>query len=240
MASVSPFRGPNGVSRARAPRPKQSRSPWPLRRPSVWVVVGGALVSVVMISAGCGSSSGSTTSTTPDYTAALLQNGEQTGFNVSAGSVKTFSNSAQFIAFQGDTGAQASKDLALLTGAGFTGGANEQLSGSGGSAGFSLMGVARGATGATSLKLALYKAAFAGQPGTVTTFRISGVPSAVGLTAREPGGVATSNVYWTFGHCVLGSGLKLPAGGSMTAAEVNAPVVAGITSQNARMAPHCG
>jgi hypothetical protein len=102
------------------------------------------------------------------------------------------------------------------------------------------MGAASGAKGATALKLALYKAAFAGQAGTVTTFRMSGVPSAVGLTARKPGGVATSNVYWTHGHCVLGSGLELPTGGSMPAAEVNAPVVAGITSQNARMATYCG
>jgi hypothetical protein len=239
MAPVSPHRDPNGAAGDSASRQTPPRTSPPRRRP--WTcAAAGVLVSAVLISAGCGSSSGSATSTTPNYAAALLQNGEQTGFTVSGGSVKTFSSPAQYIADQGDTGAQAAKDLALLTGAGYTGGANEQLSGSGGSAGFSAMGVASGAKGATALKLALYKSAFAGQPGTVTTFRISGVPSAVGLTARKPGGVASSNVYWTYGHCVLGSGLELPTGGSMTAAEVNAPVVAGITTQNARMATYCG
>jgi hypothetical protein len=240
MAPTSRDRGPRVVLNDSARHQSVPRTAPPFRRPWTCVVAVGLLGSVVLLGAGCGSSSGSTTSTTANYAAALLQNGEQTGFNVSGGSVKTFSSPAQYISDQGDTGAQAAKDLALLSGAGYTGGANEQLSGDGGSAGFSAMGSASGAKGATALKLALYKAAFAGQPGTVTTFRVSGVPSAVGLTAREPGGVATSNVYWTYGHCVLGSGLRLPTGGSMTAAEVNAPVVAGITSQNARIAPSCG
>lgn len=240
MAPSSPDHGPTRVHGDVAVRQKLTRPARRTRRRWTCVTAGGILGSLVLVGAGCGSSSSSATSTAPNYAAALLQNGEQTGFNVNGGSVKTYTSAAQWNAEQGASGAQAAKNLALLTAAGYTGGASEQLSGTGSSAAFSAIGLARGAKGATTLKLALYKRAYAQQSGTVTTFRISGVPSAVGVTARKAGGFATSNAYWTYGHCVLGSGLELPTGGSMTSAAVNAPVVAGITSQNARMAPYCG
>ena len=75
--------------------------------------------------------------------------------------------------------------------------------------------------------------------GSIKTFKVPGIPSAMGMTATYADGEATANAYWVEGRCMLGSGLYLPARGSASRAKIAAPVIAGIKSQHAREGGKC-
>jgi hypothetical protein len=174
------------------------------------------------------------------FTRFLLRSGEQPGFKVD-GRPAVAKTIASYLKESGLKGKQAAAQTKLLTAAGFTGGAQEQLSGPGGLQGFSLVGTFSKRTGATAVKQNLLTTAISQQKGGGTKeyrFKVPGVPSAGGVTAIT-GKVATANVYWTEGGCAFGSGLYLPNGGSMTTAAIAKPVIAGVQSLHQRTHGNC-
>jgi hypothetical protein len=170
----------------------------------------------------------------------LLRSGEQTGFRVS-GRPLFAPTVAAAIRDLHMTGKPAKAYARVLTRAGFRGGSQEQLAGRSGAQGFALVAALASASGPANVRNYLITVAYddnSGGHSRLTRFRVPGVPSARGLTAFA-GTVATSNVYWTEGRCVLGSGLYLPDAAQLTPAAVNAPVIAGVRSQRARTHGHC-
>jgi hypothetical protein len=170
----------------------------------------------------------------------LLRSGQQPGFRVLGRPVfaPTVSASVRDLHMQGR---QATAFGRLLTAAGFAGGAQEHLVGPGGRQGFSLVAIVARASGPAAVRNYLINNADHDNAGAHTRlirFRVPGLPSARGVTAFA-GTVATSNVYWTEGRCVFGSGLFLPSAAKLTTAAVNAPVIAGIRSQRARTHGRC-
>jgi hypothetical protein len=167
----------------------------------------------------------------------LLRSGEQTGFTVTGRPLvaRTVAASVRDLQLKGR---QAKTFTQLLTAGGFTGDAEEHLVASGGRQGFSLVAAFHRPGGPARVRDYLLGNAERDQSGRVTRFAIPGVPSARGVTAVE-GVLATSNVYWTEGRCVFGSGLFLPRASGLSVAAINAPVIAGLRAQRARTHRRC-
>lgn len=164
----------------------------------------------------------------------LLRSGEQTGFHLHGRPV-TQTTITAFVNFGGGTRKERQTETAQLTKEGFVLASNEQLSASGGRAGFSLAMEFTSPTGASAAAGDLLKTAIQGQKGSkLSRFRVKGVPSARGVLARG-GTVDTANVYWTEGSCAFGSGDYIPSG----AGPVTAPVITGAQKLNRRTRGTC-
>jgi len=170
----------------------------------------------------------------------LLRGREQTGFRVS-GSPQVAPTAVAYVREHQLTGATARTVKRLLTGYGFTGSAQEQLVGAGGRQGFSLVATFSRKSGPVAASNYLYTAVYDAEydeHAHVRRFLASGVATLRGVLAVE-GRVATVNVYWTEGRCALGSGAYFPAGARLSTAGAEAPVVAGVRAQRARMRGRC-
>lgn len=167
----------------------------------------------------------------------LLHTGEQPGFTVTGRPLvaRTVAASVRDLQLKGR---QAKTVTELLTRGGFAGSAQEHLVASGGRQGFSLVAALHRTGGPSRVRDYLLANAVKDQSGRVTRFAVRGVPSARGVTAVD-GVLATSNVYWTEGRCVFGSGLFLPVATGRSVAEINAPVIAGLKAQRARTHGRC-
>lgn len=174
------------------------------------------------------------------YTGYLLRGGEQTGFRVS-GSPEVAPTVAAYLRDHQLTGTAARTVKRLLTGYGFAGSAQEQLLGPGGRQGFSLVATFPTTSGPGALRNDLYASVYDAEYDGHARLRrveVSAIPTLRGVLAVE-GEVATVNVYWTLGRCTLGSGAYFPLGARLSAAQTEAPVIAGVRAQRSRLRGRC-
>ncbi len=200
-----------------------------LRRPMVkpTVLLCCTLVATIGAGAGVALAAG-------DLKAFLLRSGEQTGFRV-VGHDTTWTTAAGFVKDGGEKGKAARRDTKALKAAGFKRAINEQLAGSGGAQGFSLVVQLGSRAGATRLARTLALRASKQAPGKLSRFKVPGVRSARGYAWVGPKGKpSVANVYWTIRRCTLGSGDYLPRGESPAK-----PLIAGVKALLRRLGHVC-
>ncbi len=200
-----------------------------LRRPMVKpvTVLCCALVATVGAGAGLALAAGG-------LRALLLRSGEQTGFRV-VGHDSRWTTAARFVKDGGEKGKQAQRDTRALKAAGFKRAISEQLAGSAGAQGFSLVVQLGSRAGATKLARTLALRASKQGRGKLTRFKVPGVPSARGYAwVSAKGKPSVANVYWTIRRCTLGSGDYLPLGQAPAK-----PVIAGVRALVHRVGHVC-
>jgi hypothetical protein len=176
-----------------------------------------------------GTSVGAAAAASSGLSAFLLRGGEQPRFVIVNKRIVA-RTAKQFIAQSGETGQQATRDIAALKQAGFVRSVNEPLGGPRGQGGFSLVVEMKNAKGAAALARTLAVRAGVQGQGTYHKLKVAGVPSAAGWGFIAPGRkFSIANIYWTSGRCVLGSGDYNPSGRAPAP-----PVIAGVKAQHHR------
>ncbi len=176
----------------------------------------------------------------PGLSSHLLRAGEQPGYSVTKGTHRTQHSVAAFLSFSGSGGKSQAAYARELKADRFKEATEEQLHGSQGRQGFSLVMLLGTASGAKRAAATLLAHAAHSQLGTsVSYFRVTGVPTARGVQAGD-GRFATANAYWTLGRCALGSGLLLQHARKLSRAAIAQPVIAGIRAQHAHLHGRCG